>query len=339
MEIMDTASGLPPPVILVVEGDDAYRGISRVVLEREGYEVIVRPSGEEALDVLKKVHVDVLVLDYVLRGLGVEEVMEQIRARPRTARLPVLVVSNVQKTEAHVRALDVGADDFLTKPYDSKILLAHIRSLVRLRRLNDETENFENVMAAMISAVEAKDPYTRGHSERVSTIGALLAREMGLDDQAQTLIRRGGLVHDIGKLVVDLSFINKASKLESHEWAVMKSHPEAGARICAPLRSALQLLPLVRHHHEKLNGTGYPDGLVEDQIPLSVRIISVADVYDALTTDRPYRKAMSHAKALDILRREVGEGAWDPEVVEVLPRLGPGKLGTRNTEELEAVSG
>jgi len=329
---------LPAPVVLVADRDDTYRSIAKVVLEQEGHEVVLGTTGEEALDVLKRRRVDVLILDDNLGEPGMDEVMRRIRSRPRTIRLPVLVVSTMRRSEAHVRALDMGADDFLMKPYESAILLAHVRSLVRLRRLNDETENFENVMASMISAVEAKDHYTRGHSERVSRIGSLIARELGLDEQNQMVIRRAGLVHDIGKLVVDLSFINKTTKLEKSEWMILKTHPEAGARICAPLRAALPLLPLIRNHHERLNGKGYPDGLVEDQIPLNVRIISVADVYDALTTDRPYRKAMSHRGAMEVLEKEMREGSWDPDVVAVLPRLGPEILGSPTTGKLPIVS-
>lgn len=219
----------------------------------------------------------------------------------------------------------MGADDFLTKPFETKVLLAHVRSLVRIKRLNDETENFENVLAMMISAVEAKDPYTRGHSERVSMLGWLIAREMGLDEKTQLLIKRAGLIHDIGKLVVDLSFINKPGKLTDAEWAVMKSHPEAGARIVAPLTSARKMLPLIRHHHERLNGRGYPDGLEGEEIPLPVRILSVADVYDALTTKRSYRDGMPHAKAMAILHREVEDGSWDARVVERLETIDLGQ--------------
>jgi putative two-component system response regulator len=320
----------------VADTEDAYKGIARVVLEREGYQVVSCAGGDEVLDLVRKLHVDIIILDYALPGMSPAEVIRNLKNATKTARIPVMVVSSIRKADAHVEALDMGADDFVVKPFESRILLAHVRSLVRIKRLNDETENFENVLAMMISAVEAKDPYTRGHSERVSMLGWLIAREMGLDEKTQLLIKRAGLVHDIGKLVVDLSFINKPAKLSDEEWALMKAHPEAGARICAPLRSALPLLPLVRYHHEKLNGTGYPDGLVEDQISLPVRIISVADVYDALTTDRPYRKALTHGEAMAILDREVQAGCWDPDVVGVLPALGLEELDESREDAAEA---
>jgi len=334
-EVLNGSSPHIPPLVLVADGEDSFKGISRVVLEREGYRVTTCAGGREILAEVRKRHADLIILDYGISDPPVREVIQALRLSQRTMRIPVLVLATIKRSDAHVEALDMGADDFLTKPFETKVLLAHVRSLVRIKKLNDETENFENVLAMMSSAVEAKDPYTRGHSERVSMLGWLIAREMGLDEQTQLVIKRAGLIHDIGKLVVDLSFINKPGKLEDDEWRIMQAHPEAGARICAPLRSALPLLPLVRYHHERLNGTGYPDGLVEDQIPLNVRIISVADVYDALTTDRPYRKALSHERAMSILDDEVRVGCWDPDVVSVLPALGLEELDSPVTE-LEA---
>jgi putative two-component system response regulator len=317
----------PPARVLIADGDDTYRDIARVVLEREGYEVHGATAGRELLAAMRGRSTDLVITEFVLPDMTLDELLAGIEERRGTHKLPVLVVTARFDPESQVRAMDGGVDGWLAKPYETKVLLAHVRSLVRMKRLDDETENFESVLASLSSAVEAKDPYTRGHSERVSALGTLVAVELGMDGLQQVLLRRAGLVHDIGKLVVDLSFINKPGKLEEAEWAVMKTHPEAGARICAPLRSALPLIPLVRHHHEKLNGGGYPDGLVEDQIPPEVRVISVADVYDALTTSRPYRSALTHAQAMDILRREVDEGCWDPEVVDVVDEIGAEAYG------------
>jgi putative two-component system response regulator len=315
-----------PPTVLVVDDSEEHRSLVKLILEREGYQVVTCASGEEALRQLGHVQVDLLMLDYIMPGMRGDEVIELVRSNRATSRLPVLMVTAIKEPDEQVRVLDLGADDFVNKPYEPKILLARVRSLVRMKRLNDETENFENVLTSLSSAVEAKDPYTQGHSERVSTIGGLLAQSMGLDETARLLIERAGLIHDMGKIVVDLSFINKNGKLTAEEWAVMKTHPEAGARICAPLRQAIHMIPIIRHHHERLNGRGYPDGLVEDQIPLPVRITSVADVYDALTTNRSYRKAMPHEKAMSILKEEVSDGAWDPEVVRTLSQIDPLQL-------------
>lgn len=326
-EMFNTVPIQPPGVLILADGDDTYQDLARVVLEREGYEVICVNSDAELREAVKVSSPDLVVLEYMLPGMRVEETLARIRAKPRNKRLPVLMVTSVDSADVKVRAMDLGVDGWLTKPYETKVMLAHVRSLVRMKRLNDETENFESVLASLSSAVEAKDPYTRGHSERVSALSTLVAAELGMDEQEQLLLRRAGLVHDIGKLVVDLSFINKPGKLEAAEWEIMKTHPEAGARICAPLKIALPLIPMVRYHHEKLNGMGYPDGLVEDQIPMNVRIISAADVYDALTTSRPYRNALSHQQAMDILKREVRSGCWDPKVVKMVDEIGQEAYG------------
>lgn len=311
------------PVVLVVDDSDEHRDLVEIILRRDGYEVMTCKSGEEALALIRNVQVDLVLLDYIMPGMKGDEVTEKIRSRPGTSRLPILMVTAIKESDEQVRALDLGADDFVNKPYEPKILLARVRALVRMKKLNDETENFENVLSTLSSAVEAKDPYTQGHSRRVSFIARKLAEQMDLDEKTCLLLERAGLVHDIGKIVVDLSFINKKGKLTDEEWAVMKTHPEAGARICSPLRKALDFIPLIRHHHERLNGKGYPDGLVEDQIPQTVRIMSVADVYDALTTNRSYRKAMPHEKAIGILAEEVEGGSWDPEVVGALKQIDP----------------
>lgn len=314
------------PTVLAVDDEEMHRKLVRTILQREGYEVITCSSGEEAIARLHSGEIDLVILDNIMPGMSGPQILEEIRSSRRTSNLPVLMVTATKETDLQVRVLDLGANDFVTKPYEPQVLLARVRSLVKMKRHMDETENFENVLSSLSTAVEAKDSYTRGHSERVSLIGATLAAEMGFDEGTQKLLRSAGRVHDIGKLVVDLSFINKPGKLTEEEWAIMKSHPEAGARICAPLRAALPMLPLIRHHHERLNGKGYPDGLVEDQIPMPVRIISAADVYDALTTNRSYRKAMPHEKAMSILKKEVSEGAWDAEVVKTLSHIDPQEL-------------
>jgi putative two-component system response regulator len=328
MEAIPTRQTLTqaPPTILVVDDSEEHRELVRLILQRDGYEVMTCGSGQEALSTVRNVQVDLMLLDYIMPGMRGDEVLAELRSNATTRRLPVLMVTAIKDTDEQVRVLDMGADDFVHKPYEAKILLARVRSLVRMKRLNDETENFENVLRSLSQAVEAKDPYTSGHSVRVSHIAGKLAQRMDLDEESQLLLVRAGQVHDIGKLVVDLSFINKKGKLTDEEWAIMKTHPEAGARICAPLRKALPLIPLIRYHHERLNGRGYPDGLVEDQIPLNVRIMSVSDVYDALTTNRSYRQAMPHDKAMGILGKEVKDGAWDAEVVNALSTIDPLEL-------------
>lgn len=310
-----------PPLIVVVDDEAMHRDLVAAILERDGCQVLTCASGEEALERLAQTDADLIILDYLMPGMTGHDILARIRQNRRLERLPVLMMTGLKEPEEHVAALDAGADDFVTKPYEPKILQARVRSLVRIKRINEATEKFEDVLGTLCTAVEAKDPYTQGHSDRVSLIAASIAAAMSLDDETAKTVQQAGLVHDIGKLVVDLSFINKPGKLTDEEWEIMKSHPEAGARIVAPLTSARSMLPLIRHHHERLNGKGYPDGLVEDQIILPVRILSVSDVYDALTTRRSYRDSMPHKKAMEILRREVDDGSWDGRVVEQLESI------------------
>jgi putative two-component system response regulator len=303
---------------MVVDDEEQHRGLVTKVLEREGYEVVACSSGEQALERLAERDVDLVLIDYVMPGMKGDEVLGLMRESRRTRDVPVIMVTALQESDHQVWALELGANDFITKPFVNEVLLARVRSLVKVKRLNDATERFEDVLGSLCAAVEAKDHYTQGHSDRASLYASWIATQMGLDEHTVELVQQAGLVHDIGKLVIELSFINKPGKLTDEEWAVMKTHPEAGARIIAPLTRARPMLPLIRYHHERLNGRGYPDGLVEDQIPLPVRILSVADVYDALTTKRSYRDSMSHDKAMRILEKEVGDGSWDGKVVEAM---------------------
>jgi len=199
----------------------------------------------------------------------------------------------------------------------------------RLAQVENEfaaaVENIENVVVSLARSLEAKDQYTEGHSERVSQYAVLLGEAMGLSQNSLEELRIGGLVHDIGKIGIDQEVLNKPGPLNAEERSIMESHPVVGERICSPLESFTQINPIIRGHHEKLNGTGYPDSLCAEDLPDPVRIVTIVDIYDALTTDRPYRPAMNFAKATGILRQEASEGKLDPHLVEVfITSLGQG---------------
>jgi putative two-component system response regulator len=208
-----------------------------------------------------------------------------------------------------------GADDFLNKPVNKHELLARVHSLLRLKRFTDELDNAESVLFSLALSIEAKDPYTEGHCDRLSKYSVALAERLGLPEELRVALRRGGLVHDIGKLGVPEQILLKPGPLTPEERKIMEQHTIAGERICAPLRSFRHVLPIIRHHHEKWDGSGYPDGLRGEQIPLIARILQVTDIYDALTTDRPYRKALSLEKAFAIMREEVKRGWWDGSIL------------------------
>ncbi len=204
----------------------------------------------------------------------------------------------------------------MSKPVDRLELLARVHSLLSLKAHTDELERAEMVLFTLARSIEAKDPYTHGHCERLSELSAGLGKRIGLNEEEITALRRGGVVHDIGKVGVPDSILLKPGKLNDSEWMIMREHPATGEKICAPLKSFRLVLPIIRHHHEKLNGTGYPDGLTGNAIPLLARILQIVDVYDALTTERPYRHALSTAESFNIIEDEVKRGWWDPDLFQ-----------------------
>jgi putative two-component system response regulator len=257
----------------------------------------------------------------------------QLKSNPETRLIPVVLVTGLADTDDRIKGIMCGADDFLTKPVNKHELLARVQALLRVKAITDELDNAETVLFSLATSIEVKDPYTEGHCERLSEYSVALAAKLQLADELKVALRRGGIVHDVGKVAVPEHILLKPGPLTDEEWKIMKQHPAAGERICRPLKSFRLVLPIIRHHHEKWDGSGYPDGLKGEEIPLTARILQTVDIYDALTTDRPYRKAMSPDKALSVMREEVKRGWWDGSLINPLEALvletalpvGPGK--------------
>jgi len=214
-----------------------------------------------------------------------------------------------------VRGIEAGADDFLNKPVLAEELIARVKSLLRLKEFTDELETADSVLCTLGLIVEGRDPYTEGHCERLAVRAADLGRHLGLDDDSIIALRRGGFLHDLGKIAVPDDILKKGSNLSPEEWAIMKLHPVTGENICKPLKSLRLVLPIIRHHHEHSDGSGYPDGLAGADIPVLPRILQVVDVYDALCTARPYKPAIPHELAAQTMREEAHRGLWDAELV------------------------
>jgi putative two-component system response regulator len=249
------------------------------------------------------------------------EVCQLIKSEPETRFIPVVLVTGLTSVDERIRGIRSGADDFLSKPVNSQELLARTRSLLRLKEFTDELENAETVLFSLALSIEAKDPYTRGHCDRLSAYSEAMAGRLGLPQEQCVALRRAGVVHDIGKIGVPEHILIKQSALSDAEWLVMKEHPLTGERICSPLKSFRLVLPIIRHHHEKLDGSGYPDGLKGDNIPLTARVLQITDIYDALITDRPYRRALCHEAAIRTMRREAQRGWWDSSLIDELEAL------------------
>ncbi len=304
--------------ILVVDDTLLNRQFLKDELEDEGYVVSTAEDGEQALALVAENPPDLILLDIMMPRVDGYEVCRRLKSDDRTILIPIVMVTALTATHERIRGIEVGADDFLTKPYNRVELLTRVRSLLKLKRHTDELENAETVLFTLALSVEAKDPYTNNHCERLSRLSVALGKKLGLPPDQLKALHRGGILHDLGKIGVPDAILLKPGPLTEVERAVIREHPAIGERICAPLKSLRLVLPIIRHHHERWNGSGYPDGLAGEAIPLTARILQAVDVYDALTTERPYKRAYSREEACAIIREEVAKGWWDPRIVETL---------------------
>jgi putative two-component system response regulator len=315
--------------ILVADDSEANRDLLSGLLGAEGYQVVCAEDGERALAIVEGGSVDLALLDVMMPGKTGFSTCLAIKARRETRLVPVILVTGLTGADDRIQGIMCGADDFLSKPVNKHELLARVRSLLRLKEFTDELENAESVLFSLALSIEAKDPCTEGHCERLSKYCVAMAERLELSSELRVALRRAGIVHDIGKIGVPEHVLAKPGPLTADEWKIMKQHPVMGERICSPLKSFRLVLPAIRHHHEKLDGSGYPDGLVGEQIPFLARILQTVDIYDALTTDRPYHRARAPQEAFAIMRDEVKRGWWDGFLVNELYGLligSPGEL-------------
>jgi putative two-component system response regulator len=319
---------LSAPTILVADDNWANLELLSGLLQVEGYEVVSVIDGEQALQTLRSRPIDLLLLDVRMPKLSGLAVCREVKSNPDTRLIPVIIVTASTAGVDRIAGIECGADDFLNKPVDREELRARVRSLLRLKQFTDELESAETVLFSLALSIEAKDPYTEGHCDRLSKYSVALAERLNLPDELCIALRRAGTVHDIGKVAVPEHILLKPGPLTPEEWKIMRQHPIVGERICAPLKSFRHVLPVLRHHHEKLDGSGYPDGLKGEEIPLTARILQAVDIYDALTTARPYRQALSPKETFTIMRAEVERGWWDGSLVDELEALMTGSALT-----------
>jgi len=308
-------------VILVADDNEANRELLSALLSAEGYEVVCVGDGRQALERMDGDFIDLALLDVVMPGRTGFQVCQAIKTKPETRLIPVVLFTGLNSDADRIHGILCGADDFLNKPINKQELLARVHSLLRLKHFTDELDNAEAVLFSLALTIEAKDPYTEGHCDRLSKYSVAMGEKLGLSEELRLALRRGGLIHDIGKLAVPEHILLKPGPLTPEERKIMEQHTIVGERICAPLRSFRNVLPIIRHHHEKQDGSGYPDGLKGGQVPQTARILQVTDIYDALTTDRPYRKALPLEKAFAIMREEVKRGWGDGSLVDQLELL------------------
>jgi putative two-component system response regulator len=298
----------------VVEDDASNRALLDALLRREGYEVVIAANGPDGLNAVRDDAPDLVLLDIEMPGMSGLEVCRDLRADPDTVALPIILLTGRTETRDVVDGLDAGADDFLRKPYERAELLARIRSVLRLAEAMAEVDGAHGVIAALANAVEAKDQLTERHCQRLATTARDLAIAAGLRSADIRPIVLGAMLHDVGKIGIADSLLNKPAPLTPAEWLVMQTHPEIGEVICQPLRGSRLFLPVIRHHHERWDGAGYPDRLRGTAIPIGARIVGLVDAFDAMVHDRPYRPARTVEHALDEIRRLAGR-QFDPELV------------------------
>lgn len=303
-------------LVLVVEDDEGQRVLLTSVLQREGYPVVDASDGEAGLRAIAEHNPQVVLLDLNLPGMDGFELCRRLRADPATATLPVIVLSAHGSTGDMVSALDAGADDFISKPFQQAELLARLRSAIRLRRAMTSLERATQIVAALANAVEAKDASLLHHCRWLAYHAARVGAEVGLRGEELEAVAYGALLHDVGKIGVPGYLLRKEGPLSEDEWELMRRHPEIGERICRPLTASRGFAPIIRHHHERFDGTGYPDRLRTDAIPLGARIVAIADAYEAIAHGRPYQPARPHNAATDELTRLRGR-QFDPDLVPI----------------------
>ena len=304
-----------PARILVVDDEPAIVDVLSRLLARDGYHVITARNGAEALQMVALHHPDLILLDVMMPEVDGFTVCQTLKNDERTALIPITMLTGQDDFEHRKRGMEVGADDFLSKPFERSMLRARIQSQLRIKRLTDQLEHTESVIFMLAMAIEEKDTYTEGHLRRLKYYSEQLALAYGLDDDTVRAVRNGGILHDIGKIGVSEAILTKPEPLTENERRQIEEHPVIGARIVSQMRFAQEVAPIVRHHHERWDGRGYPDGMIGEEIPIGARVVAIADSYDAMMTDRPYRTALGQEESVRRLRAGAGT-QWDACLVE-----------------------
>ena len=325
--------------MLVVDDVAANRELIEEQLADLGYDVRQASDGVEALELIERSEPDLILLDITMPRMDGLTLCARLKAHPTRRLIPVVLVTALTDRDSRIRGVEAGADDFLTKPFDAEELRARTRVLLRDRALNLQLDGAETVILALARAVEARDLYTVHHAERVGRFAKEIGRAHGLGDDELAVIYRGGVLHDLGKAFIPSDILLKSGPLTDAEWEVMHTHSAIGATICEPLRSTAHFLPIIRHHHERYDGRGYPDHLAGADIPLAARMVAVADAWDAMVNERPYRPSLGREEAMRRLRDGAGT-QWDAAFVDVFAALiERGAIDTLTRQQLTGETG
>jgi putative two-component system response regulator len=313
--VADLLAGRRKQSILIVDDNLVNAALLKELLATRGYQAVAVQSAAAAEAEIRRQAPDLILLDVIMPGKSGYEVCRELKGDSKTRLIPIVMITGLSAREDRLKGIEAGADDFLTKPISSEELFARVSSLLKLKEFTDELETVDSVLCTLGLSVEARDPYTEGHCERLAQNATDLGKFLGLNEESLLALTRGGYLHDLGKISVPDEILKKGSDLTAAEWVIMKQHPVTGEAICRPLKSLRLVLPIIRHHHEHSDGSGYPDGLRGQEIPLLPRILQVVDVYDALCTARPYKPAFGHEEAAIMMRHEARTGLWDDQLV------------------------
>lgn len=335
---MNKSDTKPLADILIVDDQEIISRLLEETLRSEGYAVRIAYNGLDALEEVQKQKPDLIITDMLMPKMNGNDMVMKLKESADTRLLPVIMLTGLFDFENKVRALEIGVDDFLGKPFNRIELITKVRALLKTKTYIDQLENAETVIFSLALAIEGRDPYTNGHCHRLSDYGTKLARKIGLSEVEIDAVRKGGVIHDIGKIAVPDSILLKPGKLTPEEYDIMKIHPEAGENICKPLKSLAPVLPIIRGHQERWDGTGYPDKLVATDIPITARVIGIVDFYDALMTVRPYKRALDVKQALEIMSKETQEHKWDPNLMRVFQDMIVNEELNRSVSEIQVLN-
>jgi putative two-component system response regulator len=311
------------PTILIIDDIELNRRLLKAMLKTAAYRILEASRPSAALDILEQEKVDLVVVDLVMPEMSGPEFCHLLKSERRTQLIPILMTTSVQGTQNEVFGIESGADEFLIKPLQPAVARTRIRAMLRNKALTDSLEEAETILFALAQSVEHRDRYTGQHCERLTTYSLALGEAIGLPRQDLLALYRGSFLHDIGKIGIPDAILFKRGLLTDEEWQTMRLHTIRGEEICKPMKTLAPVLPIIRSHHERWDGSGYPDGLVGEDIPMLARILQVADIYDALTTARPYKPAFSHQHAIEIMIEEARRGWRDPELVPLFAEISP----------------
>ncbi|HEY9622105.1 MAG TPA: two-component system response regulator [Crinalium sp.] len=309
------------PKVLVVDDHPSSRMTAVALLSVEGYEVLEAESGIAALDIVLDVNPDLILLDVMMPGMDGYEVCRRLKQDEQTRLIPVVFVTALNDRRARLRGIEAGGDEFLSKPFDQLELSARVKSLIRQKRLNEDLDHAGQVLFSIARTIERRDPNTGDHCERLVTLGREFGEFLSLPRNEIRDLMWGGYLHDIGKVGIPDDVLLKTGKLTPEDWVIMKQHVLIGEQICQPLRTMRGVVPIIRHHHERWDGSGYPDGLVGNEIPQLAQIFQLIDIYDALTSERPYKRAFSPEESIQIMKEESDKGWRNPDLLVLFTKF------------------